>query len=239
MLQAISWFVRVCCVLLLAAAHPAGAQAPAPPEEPSVRVRLLLDLLADSEVQAWLAEQRKGRAAQGEEAAGTTPAGYVAEQINAMRANLRALGNALPRVGPEFERAGNILALEFEEHGLSYIALLIGIFVALGFGAEWLFRRATAGFRDWIGAIALDSVAGRLRAVAARLAFGIGLLAAFAAGSIGAFLAFEWPPCCARSALATCWPSWRHGWRWSLGGSCSRRRGAVCSGMWSASASCR
>jgi hypothetical protein len=37
-------------------------------------------------------------------------------------------------------------------------------------------------------------VGDRLRAVAMRLAFGAGLVAAFALGSVGAFLAFDWPP---------------------------------------------
>ena len=35
---------------------------------------------------------------------------------------------------------------------------------------------------------------GEVRAVAMRLAFGAGLVAAFALGSVGAFLAFDWPP---------------------------------------------
>ena len=40
----------------------------------------------------------------------------------------------------------------------------------------------------------LDTVGERLRAVAIRLAFGLGLIASFAVGSVGAFLVFDWPP---------------------------------------------
>ncbi len=34
----------------------------------------------------------------------------------------------------------------------------------------------------------------RLRAVGLRTAYGLGLLLAFALGSVGAFLLFDWPP---------------------------------------------
>ncbi|MEP6972329.1 MAG: mechanosensitive ion channel family protein, partial [Betaproteobacteria bacterium] len=46
----------------------------------------------------------------------------------------------------------------------------------------------------WIMASRLDSPAERLRAAAARFGFGASWIAAFAVGSIGAFLAFDWPP---------------------------------------------
>ena len=48
--------------------------------------------------------------------------------------------------------------------------------------------------RKRINELPLETVGDRLRAVAMRLAFGAGLVAAFALGSVGAFLAFDWPP---------------------------------------------
>jgi len=100
---------------------------------------------------------------------------------------------ALPRLPAEVERAIGILLLEFEERGLLSVLLPILGFGVLGFGAEWLYRRLTAGVRQWIGAIPLETVNGRLHAVIARFAFGLGMVASFALGSTGAFMAFDWP----------------------------------------------
>src|SRR5260370_14357547 len=41
---------------------------------------------------------------------------------------------------------------------------------------------------------ALETVGDRMRVIATRFAFGVGLVAAFALGSVGAFLALDWPP---------------------------------------------
>lgn len=61
-------------------------------------------------------------------------------------------------------------------------------------GAEWVFWLASGSVRKWIMASQLDSPVERLRAAAARFGFGASWFAAFAMGSIGAFLAFDWPP---------------------------------------------
>jgi hypothetical protein len=68
------------------------------------------------------------------------------------------------------------------------------VFVALGFGVEWLFRWATQGIRARLDSLPLETVSHRLRVIAARFAFAVGMLLAFAVGSVGAFLAFGWPP---------------------------------------------
>ncbi|MBM3491269.1 MAG: hypothetical protein FJX68_12640, partial [Alphaproteobacteria bacterium] len=56
MASALLAVLAVCGLAWLLASGPAAAQTAA--GEPSLRVRLLLDLLADPEVQAWLAGQR-------------------------------------------------------------------------------------------------------------------------------------------------------------------------------------
>ena len=102
----------------------------------------------------------------------------------------------------ELRRVGGILAEEIGEYGVVNVVLLLAGFVALGFGAEWLFRRATAGARRRIEALPLDTVAERLRTVGLRLALSAGEVLAFALGSIGAFLAFPWPPVLRQIILA-------------------------------------
>ena len=94
----------------------------------------------------------------------------------------------------QLERVGTILMLEFDEHGPFSVLLLIAAFVALGAGAEWLFHRAAHRIRAWIVALPLDTGPERLRAVVIRLAYALGMVAAFAIGSVGGFLLLHWPP---------------------------------------------
>src|SRR5262249_18855551 len=57
-----------------------------------------------------------------------------------------------------------------------------------------LFFWVAKGARRRISALELSTVGERLRAVLARFAWSLGQLAAFTLGSVGAFLAFDWPP---------------------------------------------
>jgi len=188
---------RLLLLLSCAAAAPAVAQdAPAAQKETPPQVRELLDLLADPAVRDWLQQQHAAQVATPSAPAGPemTASGDIANRVAAIREHLQALAAALPTVPAEFERAGIILSLEFEENGVGSVLLLIAAFAALGFGVEWLFRRVTRGLQTWIVHVPLDTVGERLRAVAIRLAFGLGLIASFAVGSVGAFLVFDWPP---------------------------------------------
>jgi len=196
---AVEFARRGAIVLLLlscAAAAPVWAQdAPAAQKDTPPQVRQLLDLLADPAVRDWLQQQHAAQAAAAAPASPeTTPSSLLADRVAAIRQHLQTLAAALPTLPDEFERAGIILSLEFEEHGLVSVLLLILAFVALGFGAEWLFYWAAAGVEKWIIALPLATVGERLRAVAVRLAYGTGMVAAFAIGSVGAFLVFSWPP---------------------------------------------
>ncbi len=190
------------CALLLGGIAPAVAQqeqgqqnaAGAPPHQ----VELLLDLLRDPVVQQWLEQQPK--AAEGAEAqaqggpAQPSTASYFAQRLDYLRNNLALLAAAVPRLPSELERARIILSLEFQEHGLIAILLLISVFIGVGFACVWAYWRLTTGFRNWIIASEIASVGDRLRAMVARLAFGTGWALSFAIGSIGAFLCFSWPP---------------------------------------------
>jgi len=186
----------VAALALLLCASAALAQGTAAPADTSPKVRELLDLLADPAVRDWLTQQQAAQAATAAPApAGpeATPSGHLANRLAAIRQHIHALATALPSLPAEFKRAGIILSLEFEEQGLFTVLLLILAFVALGFGAEWLYYWAAAGLEKWILALPLDTVGQRLRAVAIRLGYGIGMVAAFTVGSVGAFLVFDWP----------------------------------------------
>jgi small-conductance mechanosensitive channel len=187
--------------LLTASIGPAFAQGQAPAakaaDDTPAQVRALLNLLADPAVRAWLDQQqaqRKPAAAPLPAAPGEGASGIVAQRLGAVRAHLVEIAAAAPKLPGELAEAFNILLLEFNESGLFRMLLLIAGFVALGFGAEWVFYRAAAGIEKWIVGLSLATVSDRLRAVAVRLCYGTGLVLAFAVGSLGAFLALEWPP---------------------------------------------
>jgi small-conductance mechanosensitive channel len=191
--------------LLLSVAGPAAAQQEQGQDaagQPPQQVELLLDLLRDPAVQQWLEQQPTigdAAEAQAQPAAPAAPqqqsmAGYFAQRLVYLRNNLQLLAAARHKLPAELERAGIILSLEFEEHGLFALLVLIAIFVGVGFACVWAYWWLTTGFRNWIIGSEISNVGDRLRAMMARLAFATGWALSFAIGSVGAFLCFSWPP---------------------------------------------
>jgi small-conductance mechanosensitive channel len=177
---------------------PAVAQSPAPAasDNQPPQVREFLELLDDPAVREWLQTQRT--AIQAPMSAATSEKarieGYFGARIEAIQQHFAALAATFPMLPADFEQAAATLAADLHERGLIELLLLLGGFVALGYGAEWLVWRVTAAASRRISDLNLATVGDRLRAVAARLAFSTGLVVAFALGSVGAFLLFHWPP---------------------------------------------
>ena len=185
------------------AAGPAAAQ----PAEPSPeQLRELAGLLRDPAIQTWLQAQAEGGPAGPPQAPAVTEPPtlrqMVALQVDAMHAFLRRLAAAAPTLPDELGRALTKLAAEREAWGGQRPIVLVAVFAALGFGVEWLFWWATTGFRKRMIATNLDTARDRLHAIGRRFAYGIGVLLAFAIGSIGGFLLFEWPPLLKQVVLA-------------------------------------
>ncbi len=175
---------------------PALAQTAEPSPE---QLRTLAGLLRDPAIQSWLKAQadRTQPDAAAAPAAPSQPAGAQAmmvSQLDTMRAFLRDLTAAVPALPAELGRAWATFVAEREAWGGQRPIVLVAMFVALGFGLEWLVWRATAGFRQRLIASPLETPQDRLRAVGLRMAYGLLVLLAFAVGSIGAFLLFDWPP---------------------------------------------
>lgn len=197
---AIRCWAALLLLAITAGAAPAQTPGPTSPEPPAApaQVKALLNLLADPQVRDWLEKQKPAAASPAdpkpESEAPQTAGGFASARLHAIRAHLKAIGEAAPRLPTELTEAGRILYLEFEDQGLLEIGLLLTGFVALGFGLQGLFRWSTRGTLGWIVALPLDSVGDRLRAVLIRLGYGIGILLSFALGSVGAFLVFTWPP---------------------------------------------
>ena len=173
----------------------ARAQTTAAAEGVPNQVRLLLDLLADPTVKDWVEQRRAEGTAKADTASDDrSETKSIASQIDAVGRNIGALVDAAPRVADEVDRVWTSIFQQFAERGLVRVILLIIGFVGLGFGVQKLFYWATKAFREWFVRLPLDTVSQRLNAVGIRLAYGLGLVAAFAIGTLGAFMPFTWPP---------------------------------------------
>lgn len=171
-------------------ADPAGETATPP------QIHQLLTLLADPQVQKWLQTQHLSQVAAGPEPATPDPgiSHYFASRIGAIREHIIALGGALPDLPNQFEHAAGLVRADLGDRGRGMVLLHLTVFVALGFGLEWVFRTTTRKIRRHLDELPLATVKQRLRLVAIRFTFGAGLVAAFAIGSIGPFLALDWAP---------------------------------------------
>jgi small-conductance mechanosensitive channel len=187
----------IVAVAALLGGSPVLAQSEAPPEPSAAELSSLAALLRDPGIQAWLeaqAEQQAPAAAEAAASAHESTQRAMASRLESTRAFLRGLVVAVPQLPDELGRAWQTLAGDMmQERGALDVALLLVVFVGLGFGVEWLFWWATTGFRQRMIAAGLDTVRERLQAVGRRFAYGIGMLLAFALGSIGGFLLFDWP----------------------------------------------
>ncbi|HEX6014791.1 MAG TPA: mechanosensitive ion channel family protein [Geminicoccaceae bacterium] len=183
-------------LLWLALAHGAALAQPSPAamaSPPPAKVRELLSLMDDAEVREWLGERERAAA----EPPADPPLNIARDMTApamAVRQHVLASLVAVPTALPELARAGRALRGEIAEQGPWATLLLVAAFLGLGLLVERLYWRATAGFRERLIAMQLDTVEGRLKAVGRRLLFGLGWIAAFAVGSLGAFLLFDWPP---------------------------------------------
>jgi ABC-type proline/glycine betaine transport system permease subunit len=106
---------------------------------------------------------------------------------------------------------------------------VFAIFVTLGFGLEAVYFRLTEPIRQRVMQAQVATPAQRLRAILARFAYLVSVVAVFALGSIGAFLALDWPASVRALLLGICWRCSRCGSP-SCSGGCCWRRGSSASG---------
>src|SRR5215831_206133 len=158
------------------------------------QIQELMTLLADPKVRNWLEEQSKAEAAS-ERAATEEPVSQVLDsRLAAIREHIVALARTVPDLPNQYERGRDRVTADLGENGRVKALLLLAVFVGLGTGVEWLFRRATQRARAHLDALPSETAKERLHIVALRFAFAVGLVVAFALGSIGPYLALDWPP---------------------------------------------
>lgn len=175
-------------LLVIGSGSSASAQelAPAPPPE---KVQQLIDILQDPAVKAWLETKAVTTPAAGEEAAAESE---IAAIENRMRAHAQGLVAAVPRLPFEYGKAVSVLTTEVNSGQPGKVILVLAVLLAVGYGAEWLFRQALRRAQARRNSARDPGAPSEHRLFAA-----IGELAplfVFAFASIGLFLAFDWPP---------------------------------------------
>src|SRR6516225_1368909 len=188
--------------IILAAMLPCGgfaatqkAAKPSTTEEASPKqIQELMTLLADPKVRNWLEKESKAEAASEQAATEESVSQELDGRLAAIREHIVALAGTVPDFPNQFERGHDLVTANLGEHGRTKALLLLAFFVGLGIGVEWLFSKATQRIRARLDTLSLETVGDRLRVVALRFAFAVGLVVAFALGSIGPFLALDWPP---------------------------------------------
>ena len=122
------------------------------------------------------------------------PADFMSSRVDAVREHIAGGDDAAAPVCRRSSRRPPICSGTAWRAEAGAHPALLAAFVGLGFGVEALFSRATGGSASISTSIRSRPSGDRARLVAERAAFAFGLVVAFALGSIGAFLAFHWPP---------------------------------------------
>lgn len=186
-------------------ADPARAQSAPTQAAPPSQVQELLRLLDDPAIRTWLDGQRHptpSPSVANPPQPQNTGSEILVTRVDAIRAHLASLVAAVPRLPDEVRRGADLLSQELRSRPALDILILVLGFLALGAGAEWIFKMATASAYEQVMSRPIDTVNERVRMTGMRLVFGLAHAAIFALGSIGAFLVFDWPPLLRRIVLA-------------------------------------
>jgi small-conductance mechanosensitive channel len=179
---------------LLATGNPSSAQDPPVGKGQPQKIEDLLKLLGDPEVQKWLEAQKATAPAPAKPAATEPTSDFsFAKSVIRIREHFSALIAAIPILPAEGARAVAAVGQELDGRGAGWMILLFAVFIGAGFAVQWAFWQVSRGWREWIAALRLETIRERLLAMTGRLVWSACYVLAFAVGSLGAFLAFEWP----------------------------------------------
>ena len=181
----------VFAVLALIMLFGIGARAQTPQPE---KVDKLIELLSDPAVKSWLEDPSKHSTVAAATAEPDSPALMLSSQVTMIREHFEMLLNTIPLLPAQFDRAWNILLLEFEGNQLLGLFALLALFIASGFGFDWLVRRLTTTYRVWMVKLPWDTPAGRSKSFLARILYASIMAGAYIIGSLWVFIVFNWPP---------------------------------------------
>jgi small-conductance mechanosensitive channel len=190
-LSAVCWIAVLSLVWLAALGGASFAQTEQPTAVPaSEKIQELIRLLDDPEVRAALEAARTPAA--------TSPEAPAAEEIAAWESGIRKhfvdMRNAFPRIPAEVANAMLIVRTQINNDGYGTVLVLFSGLLALGFGAEWLFRRTVLGGGQSSDGQPDAAEPARPANLAVSLLSEIAPVFVFALVSVGVFLAFSWAP---------------------------------------------
>jgi hypothetical protein len=149
---------------------------------------------------------------------GISVADNMNSDLGAIHDQILALAGAVPVLPHEFDHAADRVTAIDADSGNGQLFLDLGIFGdpyrvatrhlaaetqallnlvlfgAIGFGAQWLFRKMTARLRRRLDGLPMATVKDRLRVIAVRFALAFGVIAAFVLGSITPLLILDMDP---------------------------------------------
>jgi small-conductance mechanosensitive channel len=179
-------------LLFVWSTHLFGAEPKTVPVPPQVKA--FNELLADPVVADWLKKQVSESPSTPETQAPTTEMTMISSdmdsRVSSAREKLRAIAAGVPNLPNELLQIFQRLREEVTPRAPGVVPLVL-VFLLLGFGAQWLARQLIRRIQT---NVEQQDVRSRLRAVRLRAIFDFIELLAFAAGSIGAFVVFTWPP---------------------------------------------
>lgn len=182
--------------LLVVSPSASAATLTKPPEPAPLKAVILQHLPNDPEVRQWLAQQNVATYEAVDQTvevqSRTTLTALLDARVTAIRYHLATLVEALPALPAELRRVAHVPWLEFRSSA-ARVLLYLSAILALGIGAEWLFRRVTRKESPSLAAASMKDAGDRLRALAGSVAVQLGRVMAFAIGAGGAFLLFDWP----------------------------------------------
>ena len=116
------------------------------------------------------------------------------ETLTSVRTQLWTLAHSLTRIPEELLHLSERVRSALPGSEPIRLVVFIAVFLAAGIGAQMLFLWAARPWRVHFGTLTLATPRDRIAAVVERAAFATLVIAAFAAGSMGAYLLFAWPP---------------------------------------------
>jgi moderate conductance mechanosensitive channel len=152
----------------------------------------ILDLLGDPRVRQAIL-QDPGTPPSAPHSAAT--AGEMMDTtLSRVRLRLWEVGAELGHIPIQLERVRDQTQVLLPGSALLRLVAFLIVFVAGGIAAQFLFLRLARPWRAHFGVLTLETPRQRLSAVCERLVFVILIIAVSAAGSMGTFLLFAWPP---------------------------------------------
>ncbi len=152
----------------------------------------ILDLLGDPRVrQAILQDPGTLPPAR---ASGATAGEMMDTTLSRTRSRLWDIGAELGHIPTQLTRVRDRTQVLLPGADLLRLVAFLIVFLAGGIGAQLLFFHLARPWRAHFGTLTLATPRQRLSAVCERLAFALLIISVSAAGSMGTFLLFAWPP---------------------------------------------